>query len=92
MFDALANNTRAEDLESEFNCIGAESNLILDELKPVQEHVVFKWISIDPNVKCLDITVSVNVKKVTLHLVASVHDCLPQHSANIWIAHVICYG
>jgi hypothetical protein len=47
MFDVLANNAKAAELESDSNIVGTQenstnSNSILDELKLAQKHLVFK--------------------------------------------------
>ena len=79
MFDVLANkvNSTAGDLEADPEGIAqGGSNSIFDELKLAQEHLVFKWMSSDPEIKCSEIVTSINVEAVTAQLVAFVLDCL----------------
>jgi hypothetical protein len=45
---------------------------ILDNLPLAEEHLIFKFSSIDPRVKCSDIVASVNVTKVTSGVITSV--------------------
>jgi hypothetical protein len=56
-------------------------NSILDNLPLAEEHLVFKFSSIDPGVKCSEIVVTVNVKKVTSGIITLVmialRDLLP---------------
>jgi hypothetical protein len=47
-------------------------NSILDNLPIADEHLVFKFSSIDPGVKCSEIVATVNVKKVTSGIITSV--------------------
>ncbi len=44
---------------------------ILENLPLAEEHLVFKWVSIDPDVKCSDIVGSINVKKVSAAVITS---------------------
>ena len=52
------------------------SNSIMDELRLAHEHLVFKWTSIDPKIKCSEIVASINVEKVTPEVVAMVTEQL----------------
>jgi hypothetical protein len=56
-------------------------NSILDNLPLAEEHMVFKFSSIDPGVKCSEIVATVNVKKVTSGIITLVmialRDLLP---------------
>ena len=48
----------------------------MDELRLAHEHLVFKWTSMDPNVKCSKIIVSVNVETVTPVVIATITEQL----------------
>ncbi|KAL7542027.1 hypothetical protein ACHAWF_011062 [Thalassiosira exigua] len=62
-------------------------NSILDELRLAGEHLVFKWTSIDPDVKCSIIFASINVEKVTPEILTTVlellMDTLPLYGLGI---------
>jgi hypothetical protein len=52
---------------------GVQQNTILDNPPPLsQEHLVFKFSSIDPQIKCSKIVASVNMTKVTPGVITSV--------------------
>ncbi len=60
MFLALAQKVKdAECAEGE----GVQQNSILDNILLAQEHLVFKFSSIDPQIKCSEIVAAVNVTK-----------------------------
>ena len=68
MFSALAQKVKdAECDEGE----GVQQNSILDNIPLAQEHLVFKFSSIDPQIKCSEIVASVNVTKVTPGVITS---------------------
>ena len=56
-------------------------NSIMDNLLLAEEHLVFKFSSIDPGVKCSEIVATMNVKKVTSGIITLVmialRDLLP---------------
>ena len=73
LFQSMAQQVRDEitdDSEAPSN------NSIMDELRLAHEHLVFKWTSIDPNIKCSEIVASINVEKVTPEVVAIVTEQL----------------
>ncbi len=39
----------------------SHSSIILENLPLAEEHLIFKWVSIDPNIKCSEIVASINV-------------------------------
>ena len=65
-------------------------NSILDYLLLAEEHLVFKFSSIDPGVKCSEIVASVNVAKVTSSIITaimiSLRDLLPMVGLEIGMA------
>ena len=66
-------------------------NSILDELPLAREHLVFKWTSIDPDIKDSSVIVaSVNVQKVTPSIITAVmtllRDTLPSFDLDIGMA------
>ena len=52
------------------------NNSIMDKLRLAHEHLVFKWTSVDPKIKCSEIVASSNVEKVTPGVVAMVTEQL----------------
>ena len=87
MFSALAQKVKdAECNEDE----GVHQNSILDNLPLAQEHLVFKFSSIDPHIKCSEIVASVNVTKVTSGVITSViialRDLLPMVGLHVGMA------
>jgi len=48
----------------------------MDELKLAHEHLVFKWSSLDPNIKCSDVVALINVNKVTPEIIAQITELL----------------
>jgi len=69
---------------------GVHQNFILDNLPLAQEHLVFKFSSIDPHIKCSEIVASVNVTKVTPGVITSViialRDLLPMVGLHVGMA------
>ena len=67
-----------------------QQNSILDNLPLDQEHLVFEFSSINPQVKCSEIVASVNVTKVTPRVITSVitalRDLLPMVDLEIGMA------
>lgn len=53
-----------------------DKNSILDKLRLTGEHLVFKWTSIDLDIKCSDIVASVNIEKVNPELITTIQDLL----------------
>ncbi|KAL9182387.1 hypothetical protein ACHAXT_013039 [Thalassiosira profunda] len=80
MFQLLAQEVRdAQEEEAESDGEGSTArphNSIMDELKLAKEHLVFKWTSIDPNVKCSEIVASINVNKVTPEIITEITEIL----------------
>jgi hypothetical protein len=75
MYQTMARKVRdAQELENE-NKGGATAadrpTSILENIPLAEEHLVFKWVSIDPDVKCSDIVASINVKKVSASVITS---------------------
>jgi hypothetical protein len=92
MFNAMAQKVKdaqsSDDDEQENSPTLANSpisavqqNSILDNLLLAEEHLVFKFSSIDPGVKCSEIVASVNVAKVTSSIITAImiylRDLLP---------------
>ena len=69
---------------------GVQQNSILDNLPLSHEHLVFKFSSIDLQIKCSEIVASVNVRKVTPGVINSViialRDLLPMVGLHIGMA------
>jgi hypothetical protein len=69
---------------------GVQQNSILDNLPLAKEHLVFKFSSIDPQIKCSEIVALVNVTKVTHGVITSViialRDLLPMVDLDIGMA------
>ncbi len=63
---------------------------ILENHPLAEEHLVFKWVLIDPNVKCSDIMASINVKKVSAAVITSMmialRDTLPMFGLEMRMA------
>ncbi len=92
MFQSLAQRVKAAQcyenvIDTE---IGGQQNSILDNLPLAKEHLIFKFSSIDPRVKCSDIVASVNVTKVTSGVITSVmialRDALPMFCLEVGMA------
>ena len=88
MFRALAQKMKDTQCDKEIGEPAASGatmvrpqNSILDNLPLAEEHLVFKFSSIDPGVKCSEIVATVNVKKVTSRIITLVmialRDLLP---------------
>jgi hypothetical protein len=62
----------------------------LEILPLAEEHLIFKWVSIDPNIKCSEIVASINVTQVTAAVITSVmislRDTLPIYDLEIRMA------
>ncbi len=67
-----------------------QQNSILVNLLLAEEHLVFKFSSIDPRVKCLEIVASMNVVKVMSLIITaimiSLRDLLPMVGLEIGMA------
>lgn len=48
----------------------------MDELQLAHEHLVFKWTSLDPEIKCSEVVASINVDKVTPEVIATITELL----------------
>ena len=48
----------------------------MDELKLAHEHLVFKWSSLDPDIKCSEVGASINVNKVTPEVITQITELL----------------
>jgi hypothetical protein len=88
MFHALAQKMKDTQCDEEIGEPAASGatmirpqNSILDNLPLAREHLVFKFSSIDPGIKCSEIVATVNVNKVTSGIITSVmialRDLLP---------------
>ena len=87
MFLVLAQKVKdAEYNEDE----GVQQNSILDNIPLAQEHLVFKFSSIDPQIKCSEIVASMNVTKVTPGVITSMiialHDLLSMVGLHLGLA------
>jgi hypothetical protein len=94
MFNAMVQevkDTQSSDDDEKENSptLVVQQNSILDNLLLAEEHLVFKFSSIDPEVKCLEIVASVNVAKVTSLIITvimiSLQDLLPMDGLEIGI-------
>jgi hypothetical protein len=87
MFQALAQ--KVKDAECDENK-AVQQNSILDNLLLAQEHLVFKFSSIDLQIKCSEIVASVNVTKVTPGFITSIiialRDLLPMVDLQVGMA------
>ena len=76
--------------ENVINTEIGQQNSILDNLPLAEEHLIFKFSSIDLRVKCSDILASVNVTKVTSGVITSVmialRDLLPMFGLEVGMA------
>jgi hypothetical protein len=95
MFNAMAQKVKdaqsSDDDEQENSPTSAvQQNSILDNLLLAEEHLVFKFSSIDPGVKCSEIVASANVAKVTSSIITaimiSLRDLLPMVGLEIRMA------
>jgi hypothetical protein len=92
MFQALAQKMKdaERDENAEQQQEVQQENSILDNLPLAEEHLVFKFSSIDPQIKCSEIVTSVNVTKVTSGIISSVmialRDLLPMVGLQIGMA------
>ena len=63
---------------------------IFENIPLAKEHVVFKFLIMDPTVKCSEIVASVNVKKVTPTIIStiltSLQDVMPCYGFEIGVA------
>jgi hypothetical protein len=88
MFQALAQ--KMKDAECNENEQEVQQNSILDNLPLAEEHLVFKFSSIDPQIKCSEIVAPVNVTKVTSGIISSIiialRDLLPMVGLQIGMA------
>ena len=48
----------------------------MDELQLAHEHLVFKWTSLDPSIKCSEVVASININKVTPEIITTVTELL----------------
>ncbi|KAL7527593.1 hypothetical protein ACHAXR_005041, partial [Thalassiosira sp. AJA248-18] len=88
MFHSMAQNVKdaaaaeqevEEEAEAEqggVNSTPETQNSILDELRLAGEHLVFKFTSIDPDIKCSEVVASINVERVTPEIITTVQDLL----------------
>ncbi len=77
MFNAMAQKVKdaqsCDDYERENSPTSVvQQNSILDNLLLAEEHLVFKFSSIDPGVKCSEIVASMNVAKVTSSIITGI--------------------
>ena len=93
MFQTMAQKVR--DTESGGRDTGSpavayEQSSILENLSLANEHLIFKWVSIDPDIKCLEIVASINVAKVTPAVITSIMislwDTLPMFGLELSMA------
>ncbi len=67
-----------------------QPTLILENIPLAEKHLVFKWVLIDPDVKCSDILASINVKKVSAAVITSMmialRDTLPMFGLKMRMA------
>jgi hypothetical protein len=69
MFHALAQ--KMKDAECNENEQEVQQNSFLDNYLLAEEHLIFKFSSMDPQIKCLEIVASVNMTKVTPGIISS---------------------
>ena len=85
MFNAMVQKVKdaqsSDDERENSSTLAVQQNSILDNLLLAEEHLVFKFSSIDLGVKCLEIVASVNVAKVTSSIITAImiylRDLLP---------------
>jgi hypothetical protein len=79
-----------KDAECNENEQEVQQNSILDNLPLAEEHLVFKFSSIDPQIKCLEIVASMNVMKAMSGIIRSViialRDLLPMVGLQVGMA------
>ena len=72
------------------SAVASEQSSILENLSLANEHLIFKWVSIDPDIKCSDIVASINVAKVTPAVITSImislRDTLPMFGLELSMA------
>ena len=90
MFQTMAKKVRdAESGGGESGIVVTQQSQcsILENLPLAEEHLIFKWVSIDPNIKCSEIVASINVTQVTAAVITSVmislRDTLPIYDLEI---------
>ena len=71
MFQAPAQKMKDAECCDENEQQEVQQNSILDNLPLAEEHLVFKFSSIDPQIQCSEIVASVNVTKVTSGIISS---------------------
>jgi hypothetical protein len=95
MFQAMAEKVKDATSESMSeddtpDATNLSQNSILDNILLAEEHLVFKWTSVDPAIKCSMIVASVNVKKVTAAIITSItialRDTLPMFGLTVGMA------
>lgn len=94
MFQAMAQKVKdsrseltTEEDTSDANATELPQNSILDNIPLAEEHLVFKFSSVDPEIKCSMIVASVNVNKVTPAIITSImialRDTLPMFGLSL---------
>ena len=48
----------------------------MDKLRLAHEHLVFKWSSLDPDIKCSEVVASIIIEKVTLEIITKIIELL----------------
>ncbi len=48
----------------------------MDELRLANDHLVFKWTSLDPDIKCSEVIASINISKVTPQIITTITELL----------------
>ena len=78
MFHLMTQKVKSHTAAAESNGTNdpQNQNSILDELRLAKEHLVFKFTSLDPDIKCSEIVASINVEKVNPELIATVTEIL----------------
>ena len=82
--DAQCDKTKQEDIHAG---LSVQQNSILDNLPLAEDHLKFKFSSIDPQIKCSEILASVNGKKVmprvNTSMIIALRDILPMVNLEV---------
>jgi hypothetical protein len=88
MFQAM--ERKVKDAECNENEQEVQQNSVLENLPFAEEHLILKFSSINPQIKCLEIVASVNMTKVTSGIISSMIialcDLLPMVGLQVGMA------
>jgi hypothetical protein len=93
MFQTMAQKVRDTESggrDTGSSAVASEQSSILENLSLANEHLIFKWVSIDPDIMCSEIVASINVAKVTPAVITSImislQDTLPMFGLELSMA------